>query len=390
MGLKIVCAGYLVRNPLGGHVWHHLQYLIGLERLGHHVTYFEHYGMPNLCYDPVRDDWTSDPVYGIGFMLDLFKPYRFHERWCYIGEDETCSGMSRAELARACRECDVFLNLSNINYIPEVELCRRRVLIDTDPVFTQIGAHGLGGAFESYDTRFTYGENVHQPGCDMPTAGQEWLPTRQPVVLDLWNSATNAPAGPYTTVMNWAAFGESTYEGRLYGNKARQFEPFFTLPAACGENMELAVEVPPDIRTRLEAGGWVLRDPRQVTKSPSTYQQYLQRSKAEFSVAKHAYVSTHCGWFSDRSAAYIASGRPVVVEDTGFSRWMQTGLGVVAFRTRDEALRAIADVNARYSEHSRAARQIAETYFDSNRVLGDILEQTFTRAEHPNADWRPA
>ncbi len=375
--MNVVCAGYIVRNPLGGHVWHHLQYLVGLKRLGCQVAYIEHHCMENFCYHPVRDAWTSDPSYGIGYMLDLFRPHGLDRSWCYIGEGEICYGMDRRQVKRACREADLLLNLSNINMLPEFALCRKRVLVDTDPVFTQIGAHGLGGPFSDYDALFTYGENVHLAGCTMPTAGHIWHPTRQPVVLDLWQEA--APSGPglFSTVTNWNAFGEATYDGRIYGNKARQFEPFFGLPRDCNEAMEIAVDVPADVRGRLIAGGWTIRDPLEVTLSPHTYQAYLRSSKAEFSVAKHAYVVTNCGWFSDRSAGYLASGRPVVIEDTGFSHWLDTGCGVLPFRSRDDALASIDEANAHYGQHAAAAREICETYFDSAKVLTRLIDETF-------------
>src|SRR5262245_56086831 len=186
MGLKIVCSGYLIRYPLGGMTWHHAQYLIGFKRLGHEVTYFEDYGWPNSCYDASHNEMTSAPGYGIEYLKEFFDQHDFGEAWCYLAEDGKAYGMSRDELAERCRVSDIYFNLSNINWIPELELCRRRALVDTDPVFTQIGGHGLGGPFERYDALFTYGENVNNPNCDMPTAGAHWHRTRQPVVLDLW------------------------------------------------------------------------------------------------------------------------------------------------------------------------------------------------------------
>jgi len=390
MSLKVVCAGGLVRYPLGGFTWHHLQYLIGLKRLGHQVTYFEHYGLPNSCWDPLRVAWTSVPSYGIDYARDLFQQHNLDDRWCFIAEDGTYYGMPRTQLAQACRDCDVFLNLSNFNQIPEIELCRRRVLVDTDPVFTQIRGHGLTESFSQYNVLATYGENVHKPGCEMPTADQTWVPTRQPIVLDLWNAANNSATGSFTTVMNWKAFGDRKYRGRVYGQKDRQFEPFFSLPAETGHLMELAMGVPPpQIHDRLQAGGWVLRDPAQVTPTPSSYQAFIRDSRAEFSVAKHAYVSTGCGWFSDRSAAYLASGRPVVIEDTGFSSWLEVGLGALAFRSRDEALESISEVDGHYSRHSRAAREIAEAYFDSSKVLNSLLDKAMyseVAEQHDNYD----
>ena len=364
-----------MRHPVGGHVWHHLQYLVGLKRLGHEVTYFEHYGSPASCYDSGRDAWTSDPSYGIAYLLDLLRPHGLDASWCFIAEDGACRGLQRVELERACRDCDLFLNLSNINWIPELELCRRRALVDTDPVFTQIGAHGVSASFSDYHALFTYGENVHKAGCEMPTAGYAWLPTRQPVVLDLWRPAVDPPSRGYTSIMNSSAFGETVHEGRVYGQKDRQFEPFFALPRESGETMQLAVSVPEDRQTRLEAGGWQILDPLEVALTPGAYQAFLRSSKAEFSTAKHAYVSTQCGWFSDRSAGYLASGRPVVIEDAGFSQWLETGRGVMAFRSHDEALAAITAVNSRYEWHCRAAREVAHAYFDAGAVLTSLVER---------------
>ncbi len=186
MGLKIICSGHLVRYPLGGMSWHHLQYLVGLRQLGHDVIFFEHYGWRDSCYNPARNVMSGDPSYGVDYLLRLLRPFGLQRSWCYLAEDGTAYGMPRERLAQLCRESDVYLNISNINWIPELEACRRRVLIDTDPAFTQIGAHGLGGPYERYQALFTYGENVHRTGCEMPTSGARWLPTRQPVVLDLW------------------------------------------------------------------------------------------------------------------------------------------------------------------------------------------------------------
>jgi len=303
MALKIVCSGHLVRYPLGGHSWHHLQYLVGLKDLGHEVTFFEDYGWPDSCYDPERNLMTSDPRCGIAYLSRLLQPHGLADHWCYLAEDGTAYGMPREQLAQLCRECDIYLTLSNLNWIPELEHCRRRVLVDTDPVLTQIGAHGLGKPFSWYQVLFTYGENVDQPGCSMPTAGLRWLPTRQPVVLDLWPVEAGDVSAPFTSVMNWSSVGEREHEGRIYGEKPREFAPFFGLPRDTGEAMELAINAPPDVQERLRAGGWRLADARHVTRTPWTYQAYLKASRAEFAVARHAYVSTQCGWFSDRSTA---------------------------------------------------------------------------------------
>jgi hypothetical protein len=376
MGLKIVCSGHLVRHPVGGHSWHHLQYLVGFQRLGHEVIFFEDYGWPKSCYDPACNDMTADPSYGISYLMRLLRPYGLEDHWCYLAEDGTSYGMPRERLAQLCSECDVYLNLSGINWIPELEQCRRRVLVDTDPVFTQIGGHGLGRAFSWYHTLFTYGENVHRPGCDMPTAGVRWLPTRQPVVIDLWPMEAGDPSAPLTTVVNWSAYGDREHEGRVYGQKDREFEPFFSLPRDTGETTEMVVSAPAAVLERLADGGWRLADPLKITRDPWTYQRYLRASRAEFGVAKHAYVSTQCGWFSDRSSAYLATGRPVIVQDTGFSKLLPCGEGLLAYRTLEEAVLAIRRIRDGYKAHCRAARAVAEEYFDARRVLTDLLERS--------------
>jgi hypothetical protein len=294
-----------------------------------------------------------------------------------LTEDGQAHGLSRDRLARICRECDVFFNLSNINWIPEFELCSRRALVDTDPVFTQIGGHGMSESFSQYDALFTYGENVGRPGCSMPTGGARWLPTRQPLALDLWPSTVGAPSAPFTTVMNWSAYGAREHEGRIYGQKDREFTPYFSLPNETGRLMEIALNAPAEIREQLAAGGWWIADPGEVTRDPWTYQDYLRFSLAEFSVAKHAYVSTRCGWFSDRSAGYLAMGRPVVVQDTGFSDFLPCGSGLLTFGSWGEAAAAIERVGEDYENHCRAARAVAEEYFDARRVLTDLLEQSF-------------
>lgn len=376
MGLKIVCSGHLIRHPIGGHSWHHFQYLVGLKQLGHEVTFFEDHGWPMSCYDPAQNIMTDDPSYGIAYLLKLLEPQGLARHWCYLAADGTAHGMPRQQLADLCRDCDVYLNLSNVNWIPELDHCRRRVLVDTDPVFTQIHVHGMGQPFSYYHVLVTYGENVHQAGCSMPTDGALWLPTRQPVVLDLWPVTAGNNAAPFTTVMNWSSIGEHEYEGRVYGEKPREFAPFLPLPHDMGECMELAINAPTEVQERLAQGGWRLTDAAAVSRTPWTYQDYIKASLAEFAVARHGYVSTQCGWFSDRSTAYLAMGRPVILQDTGFSAFLPSAAGLVSYRTRDEALVAIRQVRANYVEHCRAARAVAEEYFDARRVLTDLLEKS--------------
>ena len=373
MSLRIVCATYLVRHPAGGHAWHHLQYLIGLKRLGCSVTAFEDFGWPRSCYDPVADAMTSDPRHGIAFAQPLFREHGLGGDWCYLAEDGTSFGLSRAELVERIAACDVYLDLSGVNRIPELQLARKRVLVDTDPVFTQIGAFGLRVPFESYHALFTYGENAHRPGCTMPTAGRNWLPTRQPVVTALWPSAAGDPGAALTTIVNWSSYGDAVHEGRAFGQKDREFEALFDLPGLTGEAMAVALNGPVAIRQRFSECGWSVLDPLVVAHDPRAYQRFIASSRGEFCVAKHAYVETRCGWFSDRTTGYLAMGRPAVVQDTGFSEFLPVGCGLLAFRTAAEAVACIERLRDDYPRHCRVAREIAELEFEAEMVLGDML-----------------
>jgi hypothetical protein len=374
MSLKILCAGYLVRCPLGGLSWHHLQYLAGFDRLGHEVMFIEHFGWPQSCYNPDQKVVGSDPSYGIRYIGDLFARCGLRIKWSYFAEDGSIFGASKEEVEDFCTDCDLYINLSNVNSIAQSESCRRRVLVDTDPVFTQIGAHGLG--FDGYDVRFSYGELVHQSGCSMPTGNLRWIPTRQPVVLDLWTFTAGDPSTPYSTVINWASYPEKTYNGRIYGQRGREFEPYFSLPRIADESMQIAANAPPDVKARLVRGGWSLADPAIVGRNCWTYQQYIRSSRAEFCVAKHGYVATHCGWFSDRTTAYLASGRPAVVQDTGFSRLLPCTEGLLPYRSRQEAIVAIKFLAKNYHKHCQSARRVVEEFFDARIVLSKLLNES--------------
>ena len=200
------------------------------------------------------------------------------------------------------------------------------------------------------------------------------MATRQPVVLDLWPPSRSHPAAPYTTIMNWSSLGELEHQGRAYGQKDREFQPFFSLPSDSGEHMQIAVNGPKAVRERLAAGGWEVVDAQEVSRGPDAYQQYLRSSLAEFSVAKHAYVTTGSGWFSDRSTGYLALGRPCVVQDTGFSDFLPCGEGLLPWRSKDDVLAAMRSIREDYDAHCQAARGVVEEYFDADAVLTRMLE----------------
>jgi hypothetical protein len=377
--LRIVVLGNVVRCPIGGMAWHHMQYAIGLADLGHDVWFVEDSSDDAwACYDPATGVNGPDPAYGLRFASEALACVGFGDRWAYhdalLG---TWYGPAAETALDACQSADVVINVSHANVMrPWLLGAPVRVLIDTDPVFTQLGHLNnrlrLQRARE-HNAFFTFGENFGR-SSSFPDDGLPWLPTRQPIVLEKWRVVDVAPARPFTTVMRWGGYTSIEYAGRRYGMKSDSLDAFAGVPARTSEVLEMAIAGRSAPRKELRRWGWKLRDPLVPTRNPWTYQRYVRRSKGEFSVAKHGYVTARSGWFSERSAAYLASGRPTVVQDTGFSDWLDTGVGVVPFTSADEAVDALAAVAGAYERHCKAAREIAEEYFDARKILTELID----------------
>ena len=385
--LRIVVRGYIVRGPLAGMAWHHLQYVMGLDLLGHDVYFVEDSGDSAWsCYDPVRQVTDTDPSYGLQFARDAFEAVGLNDRWAYYDSHQSSwLGPGAERIMDICLTADLLLNL-----FPEEPLLAclldipARALIDTDPVFTQIRFLVDNEARKlacQHTTFFSFGENIGRTGSTVPDDGFPWKPTRQPVVLNAWPVTPGPAQGKFTTIMQWESYPAQEYGGVRYGMKSDSFRPYFDLPATAGRIFELALGTASAPRTELSAAGWSLRDPLGPSRSLGEYQQYIQQSKGEFTVAKHGYTVSRCGWFSERSASYLASARPVIVQDTGFSDWLPASAGVVRFNTPEEALAGIREVNSRYDFHCRAARAIAEEYFDARKVLRSLVEQATDGAQ---------
>jgi hypothetical protein len=394
--LRVVVLGYLVRGPLGGLAWHHLQYLLGLAQLGHEVLFIEDSDDYPSCYDPSRNVVDTDPGYGLGFAARALDRLGLGDRWAYHdAHTGRWLGPAAAQALDFCRGADLLLNISGVNPIRDwFRNVPARALVDTDPVFTQIRHLSEPAAREMAERHtafFSFGENIGRAGCSVPDDGFPWQPTRQPVVLRAWPVTQGPPDGRFTTVMQWDSYRSREHGGQLYGMKSTSFAPFLDLPRRVASRLELAVGSESAPRDLLRDHGWIVRDPLEPTRDPWTYQQYIQRSGAEFSVAKHGYVVSRSGWFSERSAAYLASGRPVVTQETGFSTWLPTGAGVLAFSSPDEAVSCIEEVERRHDFHSRRAREIAEAHFDSRTVLASLVEEaTRSRSLRRRAGSLPA
>ena len=371
--------GYIVRGPIGGLTWHHLQYVLGLARLGHDVYFFEDSDDYPSCYNPSRDATECDPRYGLSYTSRTFRRVGLPNRWAYYdAHTGRWYGLTGQRVRDLASSADLLLNISGVNPLrPWFANVPVRCLIDTDPVFTQIRhlqdpvarAHA-----DQHNAFFTFAENWLRRGPDVPDDGLPWQPTRQPVLLSAWPVTAGHPRGRFTTVMQWESYPERLHQGRRYGTKAHSFESYIDLPHQAGGKFELAIGSPSAPRAELRAHGWITSNPLVPTRTPWSYQRFIRASAAEFTVAKHAYVTAHTGWFSERSAAYLASGRPVVTQDTGFSRWLPVGAGLHAFSSAEEARAAVLDIRARYAWHCEAARDIAEAHFDSDAVLTHLID----------------
>jgi len=377
--LRILVLGYVVRRPLGGGAWPTMQYALGLKRLGHEVYFLEDSEDWGACYDPSRHVTDEDPTFGLEFARRAFDRVGLGDCWAYHdAHQSTWHGPCAGRIEEVCRSADLLINNSGVNPIrPWLEQVPRRAYIDTDPGFEQVLQ--LTDDFKKrrlaqHNVFFTLGENIPGKHAEVPDDGVPWLATRQPVVLDCWPVTPGPDDGRYTTVMLWDSYPPREYEGYRFGMKSESFEPYFDLPAGVSCELELAVGGPGVPRRRLREHGWHVVDPLVPTADCWTYQDYLRGSKAEFTVAKHGYVVSAGGWFSERSAHYLASGRPVVTQDTGFGTWLPVGDGLLSFSSPAEAIARLESVDADYRRHCVAARGLAQDYFDSDKVLSRLVE----------------
>jgi hypothetical protein len=380
---SIAIAGSLAQKPgRGGHTWVFLQYLLGFRKLGWDVLFVDSLE-PEMCVDeagargPVVNSWN------VRYLNDVMCRFGLGDSFALLfdGGSRTI-GMSRSALLERLRSSSALINV--MGYLQDEEVlaaAARRVFLDIDPGFGQMWqALGLHDAFHGHDAFVTIGERIGQSSCVVPTCGLDWITTRQPVVLDEWPvTFADLAARPVTSIVSWrGAYGPVTYQGKEYGLRPREFRKFASLPKCAGGRFEVALDIHPadgrDIDL-LRTSGWVLVPPCEVTGDPWRYREYIGHSAAEVMIAKNMYVETGNGWMSDRSICYLASGRPVLAQDTGLAGLLPTGEGLLIFTTLDEATEAVRAVRREPDRHQRAARRLAEEYFDSTKVLGALAEK---------------
>ena len=379
---RIVVVGTFGNVPYAGMAWMHCQFLVGLARLGHEVCYVE--TTTAWPYHPINMTVTDDPTYTIDYLRRVLDEFGLGERWAYRAAyaDGAWYGPRESQAVELIKSADAVFNITGSTTPEEIGVPCRLVHIGTDPVLQELrvanGDRALLERLQAHEAHFSYGENIGTSDCPVPAFPFPTKPMRQPVVLDYWAGAR--PSRPaFTTVTNWEVQGyDCGYKGEVYTwSKHHEYLKILDLPARTGATLELAMGlsgVTTNIQGLLRDNGWILVDAYRMSLDPWPYRDYIRDSAAEFSVAKDMVVRLRSGWFSERSACYLAAGRPVVTQDTGFSRVLPTGEGLFAFHKIDDIVAAIDAINSDYERHSRAARAIAEQYFKAEAVLAKVLD----------------
>jgi len=395
--MTIIFAGTIGLSGLGGQAWAVLQYLLGLRALGHDVYYLEDCGRSSWVYIWETEEWTHELDYPAAYVHACLKPFGFGERWIYR-DNYRSLGMPLEKFLEVCARADLLIMraVPFWNWRKEYEGPRRRAFIDVDPGFTQItlanGDQGWIDGVARAERRFTFGQRIGAADCPIPLAGGPWLKTLPPVFLPEWpfvetlhnltdRANTLSPIGGegrgegaathFTSIMRWQGFREVVHNGVAYGQRDKEFPQFLDLPGQTSQKFRIAqMGIKPEVLT---SHGWEAVPGEVISKTPASYREFIQRSRAEFSVPKNGYVAMRGGWFSDRTVCYLASGRPVLIEDTGLAGWLPVGDGIVTFLDLPGAVAGVDRINADYDHHRRSARQLAENYFATEQVLPALL-----------------
>ena len=379
---RIVVTGMAFYIPLSGVVWQVLHYLIGLRQLGYDVYYIE--DSPRWVYDYDAQATVPDATGNVELVSAPLEAHGFSGRWAFRNDHPVgkCHGLQQRQILDLYATCDALLNITGQELNADQLQCRRRLLVESDPFASQV-KYLTGDPWEetrvrAHDAWFTFGENIGQHGCGIPHTGVDWMPTRQPIVIDLWRERVPASAeARYTTITTWSnSVPALAFEGETYHwQKGVEFEKILDLPSRTPADLEIAVNTQPEVVQRLVGHGWHHTSSERLSLDPESYREYIVGSRGEVTVARDQYVRPRTGWFSDRSACYLAAGKPVVTQDTGFGDQLPTGCGLFAFDSVEDIASAIESIESDYNRHSRTAGEIAAEYFDAPVVLRSLLER---------------
>lgn len=391
--LKIIVGGYIGLYPTGGATWDYIQYPVGLKMLGHDVYYVEDTRQYPLFQSDGKD-W-NDASGCIQYLKKMMEAFGLKDKWAYrdIASGQ-CYGMTKEKVIELCRSADVFINISCSTFLREEYLnIPKRVLIDSDPMFTQVQYESESGGdipaegpttrhmLENHNFLFSFGENIGAEDCKIPLLGFKWHATRQPVCLNLWESKQKHAVDSFSSIMNWSGRKKMHFNNEEWGQKDIEFEKYKSVPSKMpGVKFKVVINKPLNKDSNfdsdgLETLGWSILAPDITIGNTEDYKSFIINSAAEFSVAKETYVKSKSGWFSGRSACYLAGGKPVITQETQWSKFIPAGNGLFAFTDVPSAVDAINEVNSRLAYHSRKAKEIAREYFDSAIVLTDMINK---------------
>ena len=366
----------------GGAAWTRLHYVLGLRRLGFQVFFVEQINR-ETCLDAEGQVTTFENSLNLAYFKQICAEFGLSGSAALVYEkgDQTY-GLTYRELRDLAATADLLINISgHLTLEPVKRLLRRKVYIDLDPGFTQFwcAAGDTGAHLDGHDLYFTIGENIGSPVCPIPVGEVRWRKTRPPVVLDYWPVSTDEARKHFTTVGTWRGpYGPVQIGDKTFGLKAHEFRKFIDLPGRVDTHFEIALDIHPDEEkdlTLLRRHRWQMVDPKLAVPDPIAFRHYVQTSRAEFSVAQGIYVETKSGWVSDRTVRYLASGKPTLVQDTGFRRNYPVGEGLLDFRTLEEAIVGVEQILSDYQRHCRAARSLVTEYFDSDKVLSRLISE---------------
>jgi hypothetical protein len=377
----VVVAGSVAQRPgQGGHAWVFLQYLLGFRRLGWNVLFLDRLE-PKMCRDARGRPCRIEDSENMHWLRSIMDGFGLGDSFAVLHDQgRECLGLPRERVLERTRDAELLLNV--MGFLDDDEILGstpRRVFLDIDPGFGHMWLElGLANIFQGHDLYVTIGENIGRPACAIPTCGLEWITSPQPVVLEAWATASPPDGGGFASIGAWRGpFAPIEYRGRTYGLRVHEFRKFLDLPRLSGQSFTLALDIHPaedaDIAA-LRAGAWSLVDPGAVAADPWAYRDFIHGAMAEFMVAKNMYVEANSGWFSDRSLCFLASGRPVLAQDTGLAGRYPLGEGLITFSTLDEAVDGARQIASDPTRHGRAARDLAREYFDSDRVLTRLLD----------------
>lgn len=386
--LRLIMLGAIGRIPFAGMAWEGLHYLEGLRRLGHEVYYIE--DTNSWPYDPARDSSSPDCSHAVDYIAQVMEWAGLSDQWAYRSAEPEgrIYGLSESQFAQAFEQADALINWAASTRLRDQHLAVPvRILLETDPGGGEIlavqGDPETTEMLSAHTHFFTWGENFGAPDCKLPAHLSPFRPTRMPVVLDWFTMPDSLASGKtrplplrFTTVANWYQPGEIAWNGEIYSwSKHPQFLRFVDVPRRIGQAIELALgSIDEESTQLLISHGWRVIDASSIGTNILPFRDYIFGSDGEFTVAKDQYVRLLTGWFSDRSSYYLAAGKPVITQDTGFSKFLPTGEGLFAFSGIQEIVAAIDAVQSDYKRHSRAARTIAEEYFRAEAVLGKLLD----------------